>query len=169
MSTFEQARQRVAALLASGEQLGTVAPHGFKDARDWLVVVETDLVIMGGPTYLVNRRTGKVHLESYVANLARFEAMTSTGGRTFRAECPEGFVEWHARAPHLTGTPDLVARVAAPLLLGGTILLTPTGPAVPALVSSPEGVLAALLQLGPVFEFSGAVPLVPGVPEDAVA
>ena len=123
---------------------------------------------MGAPTYLVNRRTGKIHLESYAANLTRFAAMKSTGGRTFRAESAEGVVEWHATAPHLTGTPELVDRVEAVLSLGGTLLLTPTGPSVSAEITSPEGVLATLLQLG-FFDFSGAVPLVPSVPDGAVA
>ena len=108
---FENIKLKPLLMLAHDEQDGTVAPHGYKDARDWLVVVESDLLVIGGPTYLVNRRTGKLHLESYVDNIERFEAMKSTGGRTFRAECAEGVVEWHKLAPHVVGTPALVERV----------------------------------------------------------
>lgn len=90
-------------------------------------------------------------------------------GRTFRATCPEGSVAWFARAPHLVGKPDLVAEVEAVLASRGSILLTPTGPSVPAVKTSAHGVFAALLSLGLDFEFSGDVPRVPPVPVGAVA
>jgi hypothetical protein len=169
MITFEQARQLVAAHVAPDEL--DVAPHGFEDAEDWLVVVKerSEILVLGGPTYLVNRATGRVHEESYVANFARFGAMTSTGGRTFCAENAGGSLEWFERAPHLVGTPDLVARVEAVLASSHSIMLTPTGPSVRAVESNAEGVFAALLSLGIQFYFSGDVPSVPAVPDDAVA
>ncbi len=169
MLTFEQARQLVVAHVAPDELL--VAPHGYQDAEDWLFVVYNrwDIVVMGGPTYLVNRATGKVHEESYVANLERFSAMTSTGGRSFRADSAGGSLEWFERAPHLVGTTDLVARVEDALAHSHWLMLTPTGPSVRAVESNAEGVFAALLSLGVRFEFSGDVPSVPGVPDDAVA
>lgn len=89
--------------------------------------------------------------------------------RNFRAEAVEGVVEWHANAPHLVGTPDLVDRVQAVLSARRSILLTPTGPSVPAVATNPAGVFAALLSLGLFFEFSGAVPRVPSVPVGAAA
>lgn len=90
-------------------------------------------------------------------------------GRTFRATCPEGSFEWFARAPHLVGTPDVVAKVGAVLASRGSILLTPTGPSVPAVETSGVGVFAALLSLGLDFTFSGDVPTVPTVAVGAVA
>ena len=89
-------------------------------------------------------------------------------GRTFRATCPEGSVEWFARAPHLVGTPDLVAKVEAALASRGSILLTPTIRSVSAVTTSADGVLAALLSLGLDFTFSGNVPRIPTVPGGAV-
>ena len=163
MITYEQAREAVIAHLGADTDL-VVDPHGYSDSRDYFVpvrVADPAILVLGGPIYLVDRVTGTVHEEAYIADLPRYDAMTSTGGLTFEAGSPVGSISWHERAPYLTGDADLVAEVRAVLAAsGGWLLVTPTGPTVPAVESDPEAVFAALLHLGR-FEFSGAVPTFP--------
>ena len=170
MITYEQAREAVIARLGGDTDL-VVDSHGYSDSRDYFVLVrvaDPAILVLGGPIYLVDRVTGTVHEEAYIADLARYDAMTSTGGLMFEAGGPAGSISWHERAPHLFGEATLVEAVEAVLRAAGpTIAVTPTGPFAPATPSNGEAVFAALLHLGG-FEFAGDVPTFP-IPFGAVA
>ena len=159
MITFEQARETVRTHL--DDPTLDVAPHGFGDKADWLVLVRAVFPapdVDGGPIFLVDRATGLLHTESFLVDVDRYQAMLSTGGSTFVARAAEGAIVWYEHAPHLVGDADLVAQVEVALFESApTVAVTPTGPFAPAIPSSGEAVFGVLLSLGH-FEFWGDVP-----------
>jgi hypothetical protein len=81
-------------------------------------------------------------------------------------------VSWSDASPYLTGPSEIVVEIISELFKGDGVLVTPTGPTLPADVSSSEAVALIVARLHPEASFDSFPDLVPlwdqNLPEDAV-
>ena len=89
------------------------------------------------------------------------------------ARADRWIVEWSADEPHLQGTPEVVVAIMRRVQEDEALMVTPTGPSIPAELSSAEACAVATLQLYPQAEFTNGPDLTAlwddgTIPDDAV-
>lgn len=95
--------------------------------------------------------------------------MTTTWSATGTRDGIPWHLDWSPTAPHLSGTSPMVDAVVEYLDDRDRVRLTPTSASVPAEVSNPEAVAAAIVALGHVLTLTGDAPTPARVPNGAVA
>ena len=80
MITFEDARRIAAATLSAlWDYAVEIAPHGFEDEHDYMVLVHHDVEVLGGPVVLVAKADGSVDFIPHLSDPDRWEAMAPVG------------------------------------------------------------------------------------------